>query len=494
MTFADIGKTRRSRIAAVLLGSTLLAGGAALAFTAAGAMDNAPPISVHEAIQPGFADLVSAVKPAVVNISTTETVKPQQGGQPFADNGEFNQMLRQFFGPNAQQLFRQRPQSQHALGSGFIVDPAGYIVTNNHVIDDATEIQITLADGSVHPAHIVGRDAKTDLALLKIDAGHSLPYLAFGDSKKARVGDWVIAVGNPFGLGGSVSAGIISGDNREINAGPYDDFLQIDAPINPGNSGGPLFDQSGQVIGIDTAIYSPSGGSVGIGFAIPSDVASRVISELREHGHVSRGWLGVQMQEITPALAKAIGLGEQKGVIVDIVTADSPAARAGLKQGDVITAFNGKRIDTPRELAFAVADTHAGQSVPVTVLRDGHERTLDVTIGSEQAQKLASAESGQAGGRVGLALAPLSDDRRQALGLDAGQGVVVAQVAPGSPADESGLEPGDVILRIGQKKVASPSEAAAQIHAAQNENRQTVPLLVLRDGTTTFQALNLGKG
>src|SRR5215469_10059356 len=282
------------RLGVALLGTTLLAGGAVVALTAVGAT-NPPPIAVPETQRlPSFANLVAAVKPAVVNISTTQAVKKSQLN--LSENGELGDMMRQFLGPDADRLLQQQSQRPtHALGSGFIIDPSGYVVTNNHVIDDASDIQITLSDGSTVAAHVVGRDTKTDIALLKIPTSRPLPYLAFGDSKKAHVGDWVIAVGNPFGLGGSVSAGIISGDNREINAGPYDDFLQIDAPINPGNSGGPLFDESGHVIGIDTAIYSPNGGSVGIGFALPAELADNVVTQLREHGSVERGWLGVQM-------------------------------------------------------------------------------------------------------------------------------------------------------------------------------------------------------
>src|SRR5579871_488454 len=323
--------TFRGRLGVALLGTTLLAGGV-VAGLASSAATNPPPIAVPETQRlPGFANLVTAVKPAVVNISTTQVVKKSQLN--LSQNGPLGDMLQQFLGPDAQRLLQQQSQRPtHALGSGFIIDPTGYIVTNNHVIDDASDIQVTLSDGATVAAHVVGRDSKTDVALLKIPTSKPLPYLAFGDSKKARVGDWVIAVGNPFGLGGSVSAGIISGDNREINAGPYDDFLQIDAPINPGNSGGPLFDQSGQVIGVDTMIFSPSGGSIGIGFAIPSDVVRTVVAQLREHGRVARGWLGVQMQEITPTLAKAVGATKDKGVLVDLVTKDSPAARADIKQ------------------------------------------------------------------------------------------------------------------------------------------------------------------
>lgn len=485
----------RRPILAALLGTTLLGAGVALGFSAAGAA-NPPPISVPGAQKlPGFASLVAAVKPAVVNISTTQVVKSSRLQLP--ENSPLGDMLQQFLGPDWQKQLQQQQQSQptHALGSGFIIDPAGYVVTNNHVIDDASDIQVTLSDGATVAAHVVGRDAKTDIALLKIPAPHPLPYLAFGDSRKAHVGDWVVAVGNPFGLGGTVTAGIISGDNREINAGPYDDFLQIDAPINPGNSGGPLFDESGQVIGIDTAIFSPSGGSVGIGFAIPSDVVRNVVAQLREHGRVARGWLGVQMQEITPALAKAIGVGVNKGVLVDLVTKESPAGRAGLKQGDVITGFDGAPIKDTRDLAFAVADTAAGHTVPVQLIRQGRSMTLSVTIGSERAQeRVASAAGVQHGGHLGLELAPLTPDRRQELGLNAPGGVLVAGVTPGSPADQSGLQTGDVILGIGGLPVTSPDEAASRIRAAESGNRPALPLLVMRDGTTAYVALDLKPG
>ncbi|MGH6888558.1 MAG: DegQ family serine endoprotease [Rhizomicrobium sp.] len=492
MTIKLDWKCRRPMLAA-LLGTTLLGAGAALGFSAAGAV-NPPPISVPGAPKlPGFASLVAAVKPAVVNISTTQVVKSSRLQLP--ENSPLGDMLKQFLGPDWQKELQQQNQPTHALGSGFIIDPAGYVVTNNHVIDDASDIQVTLSDGSTVAAHVVGRDTKTDIALLKIPAPHPLPYLAFGDSRRAHVGDWVVAVGNPFGLGGTVTAGIISGDNREINAGPYDDFLQIDAPINPGNSGGPLFDESGQVIGIDTAIFSPSGGSVGIGFAIPSDVVRNVVAQLREHGRVARGWLGVQMQEITPALAKAIGVGVDKGVLVDLVTKDSPAAHGGVKQGDVITAFNGVPIKDTRDLAFAVADTAAGHTVPVQVLREGHPTTVNVKIGSERAQeRVATTGSAQHGGHLGLELAPLTSERRQELGLNAPGGVLVTGVTPGSPADQSGLQAGDVILGIGGQPVTSPDEAASRIHVAENGNRPALPLLVMRNGTTAYVALNLKPG
>ena len=489
MSIKDTIANRKSRSVqlAALLGTALVAGIAG--FAAAGATDTAPPpLSIpFSGKQLGFAPLVAEVKPAVVNISTTERVKPSQSAQ----DEQMQQMLQQFFGPNAGQMMQQQSAKPvHALGSGFIIDPHGYIATNNHVIDDATDIQVTLADGSIHAAHIVGRDAKTDLALLKIDTSHPLPYVAFGNSDKEQVGDWVIAVGNPYGLGGSVTAGIVSGSNRDINSGPYDDYLQIDAPINPGNSGGPLFDQSGHVIGIDTAIYTPSGGSVGIGFAIPSNVAQRVFTALREHGHVTRGWLGVQMQPVTPALAKAMGLSKVEGVLVDDVTPDSPAARGGLRQGDVIIAFNGTHVAETRDLSFAVADAPIGKTVGVSVWRNGEEQNLSVTIGEGPATKVASNAPAASQTPVGLELQPVPQEERSQYGIQGG--AAIASVKPGSPADDSGLQSGDVILRVGNRNVASPGDAASQIHAAEANHRSVVALLVMRNGTTAYVPLQLG--
>ena len=347
------------------------------------------PISVPVASsQMSFAPLVSKVKPAVVQITSLS------GGQAVRQDipeleGPFGDMLRRYYEQQGRTF--STPQ-QRALGSGFIVDPAGYIVTNNHVIDGAREVSVTLSDGTEHRARVIGRDDKTDVALIKIDAGHDLPYVAFGNSDEAHEGDWVLAVGNPYGLGGTVTAGIISAHGRNINEGPYDDFLQIDAPINPGNSGGPLFNQSGQVVGIDTAIYSPSGGSVGIGFAVPSNVAKSVVAQLRKNGSVTRGWLGVSMQSLTPSLATAVGLTEAKGVLVDEVTPDSPAAVAGLRQGDVITAYNGRSIQDGRDLALAVADTPAGERASLSIWRDARTASLSVLVRSQPATKVSSLE------------------------------------------------------------------------------------------------------
>ena len=485
---------RRTGIAlAVLMTTTILAGGGILAGRAwsQDRVDHttaAAPAAPLPSPQAGFADLVAKVKPAVVNIAMTEAadkVSAQELPQ-FPPGSPFAELFRHF-------SENQNSAPMHGLGSGFIIDPSGYIVTNNHVVDHATKLTVTLTDGSSYPATVKGRDPKTDLALIKIDAGKPLPYVSFGNSDSARVGDWVIAVGNPFGLGGTVTAGIVSAHDRSLNDGPYDDFLQIDAPINPGNSGGPLFDQQGRVIGIDTAILSPNGGgSVGIGFAIPSNLAVKIVGQLRDHGVVERGWLGVAMQPMTTTMAKALGRADANGVLVDQVETGSPAARAELRQGDVITAFGGKTIKDPRDLALAVADRHAGDKVDMTVWRDGHDRTIPVVIEAQKNEHVASNATPAAAAPVGLALAPLNQATRQQFGVDdAVKGVVVAQVRPGSPADESGMQSGDVIVKVGSQAVSSPADVVAKIHAAEHDKKAALPLLVLRDGSTYYLALNL---
>jgi serine protease Do len=486
---------RRASIAmAALMTTTILAGGGVLASHAWSANTEAhttavatPQPSAALADQRGFADLVDKVKSAVVNIAMTETPDHVSGPVPqLPPNSPFAELFHRF-------SQNQSEVPRHGLGSGFIISPDGYIVTNNHVVDHARKLTVTLSDGSSYPASVKGRDPKTDLALIKIDTDKTLSYVSFGDSDKARVGNWVIAVGNPFGLGGTVTAGIVSAHDRNLNDGPYDDFLQIDAPINPGNSGGPLFNQAGQVIGIDTAILSPNGGgSIGIGFAIPSNLASKVIAQLREHGTVERGWLGVEMQPMTATLAKALGRPNADGVLVDRVETASPAARAGLEQGDVIAALDGTPIQHPRDLALTVANRHPGEMVTLTVWRGGHDRTIDVAIGRLSQEHVASNQAPATGGPVGLALAPLSAVTRDQLGLgDAVQGVMVAEVKPGSPAAESGLEPGDVIVKIGNHAVTTPTQAVQQIHDAERGKKEAVPVLVMRNGSTYYLALEL---
>jgi serine protease Do len=493
------GKTTSKLLAALLMGSSLGMGATILASGPSHAA-NPPPITVNPSNpQSGFASLVTRVKPAVVQISTISggATAKGEGAEQLEQSpdvpdlqGPFGDMLRRYFGQQGRGL---RMPEQRAQGSGFIIDPDGYIVTNNHVVDGARQVSVTLTDGDKYTAKVIGRDEKTDLALVKIQAGHPLPYVAFGDSDSAHEGDWVVAVGNPYGLGGTVTAGIISAHGRNINAGPYDDFLQIDAPINPGNSGGPLFNQSGQVVGIDTAIYSPSGGSVGIGFAIPSNVAKTIVAQLRDHGKVTRGWLGVAMQPLTPSLAKAVGLANNHGVLVDTVTPGSPAAKADLRQGDVITAFDGKPIEDARSLAMAVAETAAGKTVPVAIWRENRSRTVDVTIRTQDETQVASNDAGSGGGaRVGMTLQPLTPDLRSQLNLPtAANGVLVGDVAEGSKAEDSGVQAGDLIERVGGNPVSTPAQVSEAIRAAQQQKKQAVALLVRRNGVSAYLGLQL---
>lgn len=489
------------RMAGLLLGAALGASGAFLAISGSSLLATAAPLSqTPVAPQAGFAPLVARVKPAVVQISIISVAQQESDDQSDAGPqampgmgdgmpGDFGDMLRRYF---RQHRGGGQGMEQRALGSGFIIDPAGYIVTNNHVVDGAHLVSVTLTDGKKYKAKVIGRDAKTDLALVKIDAGHALPYVSFGDSDNEHEGDWVIAVGNPFGLGGTVTAGIVSGHGRDINSGPYDDFLQIDAPINPGNSGGPLFNQSGQVVGIDTAIYSPSGGSVGIGFAIPSNVARNIVDQLREHGKIARGYLGVQMQPLTDTLAKAVGLPNDQGVLVDAVTKNSPASHANLQQGDVIMAFNGHAITGTRDLAMAVASTPAGKSVSMTVWRDGHSRDQQITVGTQEATRVASAADSQSEKPVGMSLEALTPDMRDQLNLAPGaSGVVVAQVTPGSDADQSGVQAGDIIQRVGGETVHSPDQVASAIHNAEHNKKDAISMLVMRDGVSSYLGLQL---
>jgi len=468
--------------------------------------------------QQSFAPLVKKVLPAVVNISVTQKTGPDQmseeeepfGGEPFHafPNSPFDEMLRRFFqqqnpGGGEMNPFQQMPggmPQRIALGSGFIVTPSGYVVTNNHVIGDAGKVTVILQDKTKYTAKIVGRDPKTDLAVLKIEADHPLPYVTFGDSSAAQVGDWVMAVGNPFGLGGTVTTGIISARGRDINEGPYDDFLQIDAPINRGNSGGPTFNLEGQVIGINTAIYSPNGGSVGIGFAVPSDVAKNIVAQLEEHGKITRGWLGVQIQQVTPAIADSLGLHGDQGALVAVVNPDGPAARAGLKQGDVILAFNGSPIDQLHDLPRLVATASPGSEATVTVWRDGRKTDLEAKLGTlPNNNRVASAADEPDQGQVsqasasGMHFAPLTNRLRQELHIAKGvEGVVVTSVDNGSAADDVGLTDGDVIVSIDQQPVRTPEEAAAKLNKAAHSPKKTALLLLNRHGVTQYVGITLG--
>jgi serine protease Do len=460
-----------------------------------------------------FAPLVKKVSPAVVNISVTRTAasdttaeEPEQGS-PDLPNSPFDEFLRRFFdqqNPNGQRhLFPQMPGGQAhriALGSGFIVDPSGYVVTNSHVVGDASKVEVTLQDDSKYPAKIIGRDPKTDIAVLKIKAEKPLPYVTFGDSSTAQVGDWVMAVGNPFGLGGTVTTGIISARGRDIHSGPFDDFLQIDAPINRGNSGGPTFNLDGQVIGINTAIYSPNGGSVGIGFAVPANLAKTVVAQLEEHGKVSRGWLGVQIQEVTPAIASSLGLQGEHGALVTVVTPDSPGAKAGLKQGDVILTFNGNDVSRLHDLPRLVAETAPDTSAKMKVWRDGKTTELPATLGElPNNEQVAAATNGQEqdesarADALGMHLAALNSQLRRELhtGKDV-QGVVITRVDPGSAAAEVGLSEGDVVVAIDQQPVKTPQEAAAKLKEAAASPKKSALLLLNRHGVTQYVGVNLG--
>ncbi len=448
-----------------------------------------------------FADLAERLTPAVVNIATTQSVPSQTPemtpqvppGSPFED------MFRDFL---ERQQRGEREQRRHvtSLGSGFIIDASGYVVTNNHVIAEADEITVVLNDERRFPAKVLGRDAKTDLAVLKIETDESLPFLTFGDSDAIRVGDWVIAIGNPYGLGNTVTAGIISARGRDINAGPYDDFLQTDASINRGNSGGPLFNLDGKIIGVNTAIFSPSGGSVGIGFAVPSVLARSVIDQLLEYGRTRRGWLGVRIQVVTDEIAEGLGLDSLRGALVADVMPDSPAEAAGVETGDVILEFDGTVIPEMRDLPRVVAATKIGKSVDVVVLRTGREQTLEVTIAElEEGPAMVAAavrDSPPAEAKaLGMTLAVITAELRERYDLGAeAEGVVVTEVEPGGGGAERGIRPGDVILEVGLEEVGSPSDVVAKVKKADDAKRKSVLLLLDRGGDQRFVAVEIGKG
>jgi serine protease Do len=476
-------------LAAVLLAGTALGGyavgHAGWAATVNETQGQAVNPSPTEHALPDFSQLVAQVKPAVVSITSKLSVNESD------DEGQIPEQFRRMF-PGFPFPGEGTPHAVEARGSGFIIDPDGTIVTNNHVVKGADRVTITLDDGTQLPAKVIGRDARTDIAVLKVHAKEKLPYLQLGNSADVKPGQWVIAVGNPFGLGGTVTAGIVSALSRDIGEGPYDQFIQIDAPINRGNSGGPLFTQDGKVIGINTAILSPSGGSIGIGFAIPSNAVKTVVAQLEKTGHVTRGYIGVEAQQISPAMSHALHLPQDKGALIAGVQSDSPASRAGLQPGDVIEAVNGQKIGDPRDLAVQVAEVKPGDQAKLDVLHNGQNETIDVTVGQMPEQQTANNEGQGAEGhqaKLGLALAPLSSDMRDQLNLPEGtKGAVVQQVQPGSPADEAGLQTGDVIVGVGDHAVRSPSEAVKAIRSAA-ANDHAVALRIIRDGQPLFVAV-----
>ena len=491
--------SRKSRLAALtclLAGTTL----ATWSFTAHGwAATPASAIYGGNALTPtptaglpDFSNLVASVTPAVVSITSkigvSEAAEEGPAPSPFS------------FGMPGMEM--QHPPLMEARGSGFIIGADGTIVTNNHVIKDAKSITVTLSDGTELPARLVGHDSRTDLAVLKINASRKLNYIELGDSGQVRPGQWVVAVGNPFGLGGTVTAGIVSARGRDIGEGPYDNFIQIDAPINQGNSGGPLFTQDGKVVGVNSAILSPTGGSVGIGFAIPSDTVRTVVAELKRDGHVTRGYLGIASQAIRPDMAAALHLPNDngaapQGALVASVEPDSPASRANLQPGDVILQVNGTKVTNPRDLAVDVAAISPGDYATLSVLRDGKTQAITAKVTSLPDQTAdGSQPDNNATPQVGLALQALTPDVRQQLGIPSRiQGAVVAQVQPGSPADQAGIQSGDVLIGVGTHPVGSPEGAARAIRAAtakSGSNGTSLALRVLRNGQTAFVALDLG--
>ena len=469
---------------AALLGAVALGALGGVAFETSVAPVDAAATSAQPPAGPAsFADVVDRVKPAVVSVKVKlsdadqvddEDSQEMPGMPDIPKDSPFYRFFHHFGmpGDNEGGEHGDRAPRHHfsqAQGSGFFISGDGYIVTNDHVVDHATEVTVTTSDGKSMPAKVIGVDTKTDLALLKAQ-GADFPYVTFA-SHTPRVGDWVIAVGNPFGLGGTVTAGIVSARGRDIGSGPYDDFLQIDAPVNHGNSGGPTFNAEGEVVGVNTAIFSPSGGSVGIGFAIASDVVKDVVQQLKESGSVTRGWIGVQIQNVTADLADDLGLKGTTGALVAAAQKDSPAAAAGVKSGDVITAVDGETVADPHDLARRIAAMGPKKTVKLAIIRNGSPMTIDVTLGTMPADKTANAEMPNSDDNAGSALAKLGLTLRAAHGQE---GVVVAEVDPDGAAADKGLKQGDVILEVAGKSVNRPAEVVAAIDTAKSDGKKSV--------------------
>ena len=449
----------------------------------------------------GFADLIEKLAPAVVNIATAA-----RGTSSDTDDSLFEELPPGAPYPDFFEFFDQHGQgdpsfrSLSSLGSGFIVAPSGYIVTNNHVIADAGEITVVLDDNTRLEARVVGRDSKTDLALLKVAADKPLAHVRFGDSDVARVGDWVIAIGNPFGLGHTVTAGIISARGRDINAGPYDDFLQTDAPTNRGNSGGPMFNLAGEVIGVNALIYSPSGGSVGIGFATPAAIAGPVIDQLRAFGRTRRGWLGVRVQTVSPELAESLDMSAPGGALVAAVIEEGPAEEADIREGDVILTFGGREVSSRRMLPRIVADAPIGEAVPVGLWRDGRELVVDVVIGRLEDYELATGQSAARRQRtdteraftsLGVTLSAITPNLREKYQLGAAAGGLVVTEVSGALSSDTDIEPGDVIIELGHDTVTGINDVERRLDALADRNDRLVVVLRERAGERAFVALEI---
>ncbi len=523
---------RRTAFAALLAGTALATAGAAIAQPAPApaqppsptpAQDTpalpappppsgvqqqaAPPVPMRDA-PASFRPLARQLLPAVVNISTTQNVQARGGNRPDAPDmpqappgSPFEEFFRDFFnrnrpgpqGPGAPEP--QRPRRAQSLGSGFIIDASGIVVTNNHVIDGADEVNVILQDNTSIRARVLGTDPRTDIAVLKIETDKPLTAVPWGNSDEAQVGDWVMAIGNPFGLGGTVTVGIVSARGRDIRQGLYDDFIQTDAAINRGNSGGPLFNMDGQVVGINTAIYSPTGGSIGIGFSIPANLARNIVAQLADGGRVRRGWLGVNIQQVTDEIAQSLDLpGGGRGALVARAQDDGPAAKAGIRNGDVILRFNGQEVREMRTLPRVVAETPVGREVPVVVWRDGREQTIQVTLGEPQ-QAAATPGPQQRPTELagtGLRVQGITPELRERFGLKPEQrGVVVTEVTPNSPAAEREIRAGDVIVEVQQERVNTPQELQARIEQLRRQNRPTALLLIEGQQGQRFVPLRL---
>ncbi|HEY4861583.1 MAG TPA: DegQ family serine endoprotease [Xanthobacteraceae bacterium] len=480
----------------------------ALAVATLAAILFAPLTVSHAARGPdSIADVAEKVIDAVVNISTSQKVEARNSPMPQLPNDpQLDELFRDFFNrrgaPGDPQNRERSPRRVNSLGSGFIIDPSGIVVTNNHVISEADEITVILNDGTRLKAELIGKDQKTDLALLRVKPDKPLTAVKFGESEKLRLGEWVIAIGNPFSLGGSVTAGIVSARNRDINSGPYDNYIQTDASINRGNSGGPLFNLDGEVVGINTAIISPSGGSIGIGFAVPAKTAVPVIDQLRQFGETRRGWLGVRIQQVTDEIAESLNIKPPRGALVAGVDDKGPAKPSGIEPGDVIVKFDGKEIKEMRDLPRVVADTPVGKQTPVVVIRKGKEETKTVTLGRlEDGEKVAAAEPKNGGvpdqnvvkKTLGIELANMSGDLRKRYNIkDTVNGVVITGIDASSPAADKRLSPGDVIIEIAQEAVANTDDFQAKVDKLKKDGRKSALLLIAgADGELRFVALSL---
>ncbi len=485
--------------------------------------DAVKPSSSASPIPPGapatFADIAQNLLPAVVNISSTIKAEENAGNEmleglpdfQFPPGSPFEDFFKDFLERHGQGGGNDPSEPAippSSLGSGFVIDSGkGYIVTNNHVVKDAQEVRVTFQDDTTIEAKIIGKDEKLDLAVLKVETDKKLTAVKFGDSSKMRVGDWVLAIGNPFGLGGTVTAGIISAQQRNINAGPYDDFIQTDASINRGNSGGPMFDLQGNVIGINTAIFSPSGGSVGIGFAIPSNLAKSVVSQLIEFGKTRRGWIGVRIQTVTEEIAESLSLPKSEGALIASITPDGPAEKAALQPGDIITEFDGKEVNAMRNLPRIVAETPIDKTVPVKLWRDGKEMTVQIKVAelekaeedglldeTAQSNEAPTPTKGVEIESLGITLGSLTDGARKQFNVpDDVTGVVVTQTTPSAEAATKGIGAGDVIVEIGQEKMETPKQAKDAIEKAKKDGKSSILLLVNREGDVRFVALRLKK-